>query len=196
MYVFESKLEGETIFACMMTCQPCEGRNRDGSICKKTTCIGLDLCWIHLLREKKVRIKESLIPNAGKGLFALDEKAGENAIVFKENQSITAYGGEVLTHDVLNQRYGDGNASYAISRGKYVEDAACKRGVGSLINHASLQKKPNARLSFNTRTKRFVIVANKNIRNGSEILVSYGKAYLHNDNLSHKTSYKKRNYKL
>ena len=193
MYLFETKLNGERLFACMMTCKECEGTTRDGGICKKTTCIGLPLCWMHLLREKKLRIKESLIPNAGKGLFAIDKYAEENAIVFRKNQSITPYGGEVVTHEVLHQRYGHGNASYGISKGNYVEDAACERGVGSLPNHA---KNSNARLSFNPRTKRFVIIAKKHIHNGSEILVSYGKAYLHDHAVTHKTSYKSKHYKL
>jgi hypothetical protein len=42
--------------------------------CQKRCQIGLSVCWIHLLSECHLRIKESTIIDAGIGLFALIKK--------------------------------------------------------------------------------------------------------------------------
>jgi SET domain-containing protein len=150
---------------------------------------------MHLLRERKLRIKESTIPGVGKGLFALDKRAAGNAILFRRGDKIIMYDGEVVTQAQLQRRYGDFTAPYGISQGKFVEDSACRRGAGSLVNHAAARN-TNARLAFSTRTKKFMLIATKNIRNGDEIFCSYGKAYQHNDGLTHKTSQRARTYRV
>ena len=48
------------------------------------------------------------------------------------------YGGEPVTTADLTARYGAYTAPYGLhSRGPYYEDAACRRGAGSLANHGS-----------------------------------------------------------
>jgi len=39
----------------------------NGQQCRKRCQIGLKMCWIHLLSEKHLRIKDSNISGAGKG---------------------------------------------------------------------------------------------------------------------------------
>jgi SET domain-containing protein len=148
---------------------------------------------MHLLRQRKLRIKESTIPGIGKGLFALDKRAAGNAILFRRGEKIIVYDGEVVTQAQLQRRYGNFTAPYAISQGKFAEDSACRRGAGSLSNHAI---NTNARLAFSRRTKKFMLIATKPIRNGAEIFCSYGRAYRHNDGLVHKTSSRARTYQV
>lgn len=194
MYVFESKHQGERVFACRLTCVQCSGTTLGGRRCTKTSCIGTPFCWMHLLRERKLRIKESTIPGIGKGLFALDKRpAFANAILFRPKDTIITYDGESVTHDDLQRRYGDFTAPYAISEGRFAVDSACKRGAGSLANYS---RTTNARLTFSRTTKTFKLIATKNIRNGAEIFCSYGRSYRHNDGLVHKTSQRARTFQV
>ncbi len=63
---------------------------------------------------------------------------------------------------------------------KVFEDASVIRGIGALINH--FPSKANCRLSIN-RNNRCVIVASKNIRNGDELYLNYGRQYKLHENV-------------
>ena len=189
MYVFDFRDDkNKVLFRCQLACVQCTATKVDGGNCTRKSCIGIPLCYMHLLREKKLRIKQSTIPGAGKGLFAMDKHAGANEIIFRIGDKIVVYNGEVVTHAELNRRYGDRfTAPYAVSEGRAVVDAACTRGVGSIANYATGGKRNNAQFSYNRRTKLFTLVATKNIRNGAEIFVTYGRAYRLHDRASHTT---------
>ena len=75
----------------------------------------------------------------------------------------------------MNRRYKEYTAPYGLqNRIDIFEDAAFKRGIGSIINHAP--RKANCRISIG-RNNRASIVATKNIKNGEELYMSYGKDY-------------------
>jgi SET domain-containing protein len=116
----------------------------------------------------------------------MSKNSGENDIVFRNGDVIIEYGGEVVSDDTLDDRYGDYTAPYALKQGSHIEDGACKRGVGSLANHAS-QSRANARFSFSRSTNKFRLVATKNIRNNKEIFCFYGRDYRFNEPTSHIT---------
>ncbi len=69
----------------------CTAINKKGSQCKRRCIIGIPYCYTHLLYQKHLRIKKSLIPNGGLGLFAEDPLDSSRHIVFKKNEIITKY---------------------------------------------------------------------------------------------------------
>ena len=178
-------------FECQLESQQCEGINRRGNQCRNRCVIGTPKCWHHLLKENKVRIKPSQF---GKGLFAMDIDKGANEIVFKKNQTIVQYTGEIINRDELERRYGVHTAPYAVAKSdnEYI-DSACSRGVGSLINHQQ-EARANCRFSY-TRNGGIQVKATKNIRNGQELYLNYNKGvargeqrYLFNeDGIEHST---------
>jgi hypothetical protein len=150
---------------------------KSGTQCKLTTCIGTPYCWLHQLSKNHLRVMDSKIKNAGKGLFAMDkstvdkkERDGRQKAVFRQGQTIVAYGGEKITHQEKHARYRGHTAPYGLGT-THTEDAACKRGIGSIANH----KPPSASNSnFVFRNGRWVLVARKRILHGNEITATYG----------------------
>jgi len=158
----------------------CDFIKKDNTQCKKRVVIGTPYCFIHQKNEFHLQKKESNIENAGVGLFVIDTKKGENDIIFKPNQKICDYDGDVITHDTLNLRYRHYTAPYAIElHNKLYEDASIHRGIGSLINHAN-DAHANCRLSI-SRQNKAQIIATKNIRNNTELLCNYGRSYRMNE---------------
>lgn len=186
-YKFVYKINNSSHFTCNLKCVRCTATNSSGTRCKLKSCIGTPYCWTHLLHHKHLRIKPSVVQGAGNGLFAVSPALGNNDIVFKRGDVIIQYDGEVITNKELQRRYGDFTAPYGLSQGNYIEDGACRRGVGSLANHVS-SRSANARYSFSTSTKKFRLVATKNIRNNTEVLCDYGGDYHFNEPTQHKTS--------
>ena len=152
--------------------------------CRKRCLIGLSICWIHLLLEYNLRIKTSTIPNAGLGLFAIIKNTPDHdqQIVFRKDDQICPYNGQILTLNQHLNRYAKESAPYSVELHRkhgiqMYEDASLQRGIGSLINHSRLND--NCRMSIR-RDNTIVLVATKNIKNHSEILVNYGRRYLFN----------------
>lgn len=181
--------EHTSSFQCTLEALQCAGVNKNGSQCRRTSVIGLPFCWTHLLNEKKLRIKPSNLPDAGKGLFALKRNAEAGEILFRPGDTIIKYEGEVIDRPVLEQRYGEFTAPYGVQMYKGMfEDGACVRGAGNLANHAT-GSRVNARLAINTRENRVLLKATKNIRNDQEIFINYGKDYSFSEGTRYSTKY-------
>jgi dTDP-4-amino-4,6-dideoxygalactose transaminase len=85
-----------------------------------------------------------------------------------------------LEDEELLERYDGNTAPYALQLNRTENiDCACKRGVGSLVNHKAFSY-ANARLTKNNQGVAFVS-AMKNIKNNCEIFVTYGTDYLFNE---------------
>lgn len=185
-YSFQAR-DGSIAFRCPMQCQQCEGHTKTGARCGKRVCIGTPLCWQHLLAQKNLRIKPSV--HGGKGLFAQlpGRRGNDRQLLFRPNAIICDYGGERITKQALNTRYGNYTAPYALfirhTRGGYYKNAACKRGPGAMANHADAAS-ANAKLAH---TGGGTIVATKPIYDGDEILVDYGQEYGFNEPVVDKT---------
>lgn len=149
--------------------------------------IGTPLCWMHLLSQKKLRVKTSTIPHAGKGLFVMARRQGPNDIVFRSGDVVVDYSGESITERVLQNRYGEYTAPYGLREGNQIEDGACLRGAGTIANHGT-GRRANVRYSFSRAAGKFRLVATKNIRNGQEILANYGNGYKFNEHTTHTTT--------
>jgi SET domain-containing protein len=151
---------------------------------------------MHLLSLKKLRIKDSTIANAGKGLFAKESLRSANMggrrrqPLYKANDLIVEYSGEPIPYEQVQERYGTYTAPYATKvRGALCEDAACQRGVGAMINHSGNSRKVNARLAYSNSNNnpKGVVRALKNIYDGDELFVNYGNQYRFNEQTTHRT---------
>jgi SET domain-containing protein len=156
----------------------------DGHRCAKRVVIGAPYCAIHMKYKHYLAIEESEIPGAGKGVFVFDIHKEEDEVVFKKGDRICYYDGEVLTHEQFKQRYKtldhDKTTPYVVelNKGKF-EDAAIKRGIGSMINHKP-SRECNCKLSI-TKNNRAQILAIKNIKNYEELYINYGRSYRFNE---------------
>jgi hypothetical protein len=175
-YIFTYQRPHKPEFACNLRLKQCNGRGSNKQRCKRRVFIGFEFCWQHLRMNHHLKIKPSLIPGAGLGLFADDSKREANVILFHPKQIIfPSFGGDVVTEDEIDRRYGDESTDVAIYAvrldGDKFVDAACRRGVLSHLNH-SPNHLSNARLVFDQG--EMLLQATKSIRNGSEILIDYG----------------------
>ncbi|ACH46888.1 putative lysine methyltransferase [Feldmannia species virus] len=115
-------------WSCPLKCNKCTFTRPNGLRCKNRVCFGFPLCWIHNSQKFGVKIKQSTIPGAGKGLFATRQ--------IPKNTWICPYSGEETTMECIHQRYpGDSTAPYAEKISDNIAyDCACSRGIGSLAN--------------------------------------------------------------
>jgi hypothetical protein len=187
---FQFFINNEVAFECKINSVRCIGKNKSGQICKRRICIGTPYCFTHLPSYMHLKVKISNIPNAGKGIFAIDKTKNDNEIVFKKGDIICKYGGEFINLDEKNERYENYTAPYGMELSKNVfQDCACKRDVGSIVNTANYKKDNNVEFIISTRPTREVkLRAKKNIYNNQELLVDYGRTYkLHENGASYRT---------
>jgi hypothetical protein len=169
-------------FVGQLECDRCIGVNKNGSRCKRRVCIGTFYCFTHLQSEKHLKIKTSNIEGAGKGLFAFSKTDDE--LLFRKDETIIKYVGELIHADELVHRYADKTGSYALKiKENDYEDSALIRGVGSIANTAPHLCDNNTRLAVCYRKPQYAMLkATKNIYNGDEILCDYGPYYTLHEN--------------
>jgi len=177
---------------------------KDGTktLCTRQSYNSAGLCWQHLKTRWNLTVRQTNISDGGgqrlrmRGLFACDIKKAENEIVFKEGDVICPYIGIVFTEQEFSSIYpksDDTTAPYMIpilvrtARKRdedttlYV-DAACLRGIGSLANHDTGKKNAifvSSELEIPNLEEGILpwLQAVRDIKNGEEIYVSYGKDY-------------------
>ena len=186
---YDNERDPRPSFTCALDSERCIGQNKNGQRCSRKCIIGTPYCWTHLLSKHHLRILPSTIANAGKGLFVVDKKQPEGAVIFRTGETVCPYGGDLIDKDTINERYGENTAPYGIqlSQNRY-RDAGCARGVGSLINHDS--RRANVAYSVDQRAKTVSIKAKRNLKNGEELFVSYGRVYRMNDGSKYTTTTK------
>lgn len=117
-------------WSCPLTCDTCTHTRANGVRCKNRVCFGFPVCWMHNAMKYGVKIKNSAIPGAGKGLFATRR--------LSKDSWICPYSGEATTMNCIHQRYPGGmTAAYAEripGEANLAVDCACSRGIGSLSN--------------------------------------------------------------
>ena len=180
--------EEDKIFNGRLESKQCEFIKANHQRCRRRCVIGLPCCSSHMPIKYKVKIGNSGIANGGKGLFAVVKTIGDNDIVFRGQrpsrlgralvgETICPYYGEVLDNDEMERRYADKTAPYGIEiNDNRYEDASLVRGVGSIINHKP-KAQSNCEFYVSTRDNLVYLRAIKNIRNGHELFVNYGKDY-------------------
>jgi len=191
---FHFHIDGDDhAFDAPLRSQRCECKTREGSRCSRNVIFGLPCCHSHIVSRYRIKVMDSHIPSAGKGLYAWDRSKEKNEVVFRKGDYICPYAGELIDRDVLVARYGEYKkytAPYAINIKKNLyEDAALYRGVGGLVNHDARK----ANVEFFTeripvydskRSKKIVgheirvfMYARKDILNRSELYADYGTKY-------------------
>ena len=197
-YKFIFITNGDITFEAELKSMVCAHTDHDKQ-CKKNVIIGLPYCWIHLIKRLSLKIKDCIY---GKGLFAQNSikfKNNNKEIVFKKNDIIGLYLGEILKDTEIDKRYDVNTAPYTthIADGNLNIDSAIQRFYGSLINHdekpncrqftmtkdeflKKYNKKKNIKEFINQYTNYYnnciqvvVIFAIKDIRYGEELLLNY-----------------------
>ena len=175
VYYFTFLINNEIQYRTQIQSLQCTDHTKKGARCKRRCVIGSSYCSTHLMYDHHLQIKISTILNAGKGLFARNPLSSDaNEVIFKKNEIIVKYNGEIINTEEKVHRYANKTAPYTIgiSNGVY-EDGARVRGIGSLAN--TLPNHNNATISIHAG--RASLRATKPIRNGQEILLSYGPQY-------------------
>jgi|GEM_PF-402737 len=178
---------------CQLSCRKCKGKTRSGAECKRNTCVYLPYCYQHCVSELGLKISQSQIPNAGKGLYVWLPDCDYGSKIYDKNDTIFCSVIEEpmkLSTAELNEIYGeDETASYAISKantgaGSHV-DFFCHRYLSCYANDAQgsnfknncwgafgYPRKPNGTCYWT-----FSLIAKGPIFNGDELLWSYGRSY-------------------
>lgn len=195
---------GDTL-ECNMRCMRCVAR-KGGVQCRRTTCYTLPYCWQHLKLVAHLRVGRTTLkdPSTGRrfkfrGLFACDAK-NPGGIVFRRNDIISPYVGELLSAQELDARYSEDELAPYVDvvevgmDGDMYIDGACMRGVASLANDAingstcTTQKCRNNSFFFSGDGNYPQLKALRNIRDGDEIFVAYGDEYWDGPVPEHTTS--------
>ena len=160
-------------WACELKSSRCTHVKSDGHRCQRRVVIGGPLCSQHNRMVHGLRISTSTIPGAGNGVFATRS--------IKAGAILCPYLGEKVTTSCLNKRYaGHRVAPYSL----HYTDSACDRSLASMINalfgsdgHCKAASAHNA--AFESRGKHpTLVVATKDIRDGEEVFVYYGREYV------------------
>lgn len=180
----------DTNFTCQMQCTRCKCNTKSGARCRRRSCIGTGYCWAHLISHRHLRIKASLEPGAGKGVFVMDKTQGDHAVIFKPRDLVIEYDGEKVVEAVVDQRYGQWTAPYTVQnteREDLFEDAACHRGVGAIVNQS--KTRPNVKFVSTGEgdAVHVALFAVRNIKNNAELLVNYNGSYALDDPTQHHT---------
>lgn len=186
--------DGAVVFNAPLQCAQCTYvKPSDNQQCRRSACIGLPMCYSHIVDAFHVRIQDSTMSGAGKGLFAFRKGANPGDVVFFRKDYICPYNGEAIDAETLDARYGKYTAPYGMQLTQSIfHDAATKRGIGSLANHKPTRD-ANCRLVVNQRTKETSIQALKSIKHGEELFCNYGKAFRFNEPVQYSTNRRKYN---
>jgi ribosomal protein L33 len=142
-----------------MVCPQCKGKTKNNQPCKLKTCKFAPKCHHHT----SVEIKQSGI--SGRGLFAKKD--------IKNNEMLADYNmGSQISEAEFNRRRLTGKATHiALIKGKYLDASNPKKTVAGMVNRGQGGKN-NVKLTNTGKIK-----ANKNIKQGKELFMGYGRGY-------------------
>ncbi len=125
------------------------------------------------LLEKRLIVKKSTLPGAGKGLFTM--------VFIPKGSRIVEYKGQIVTWKEIEKMADDRNGYVFFFNNKHCIDAwKTKKGVAHFANDArGIVRVEGVKNNseYVTEKKRCYIEAAKDIAAGSEILVGYGAEY-------------------
>lgn len=123
-------------------------------------------CWQHLRKEMGLRVSESRIRGAGKGLFATRD--------FHPGEMISKYTGDVLGQDDLYERYEHNDQPYVLCIDvDHCIDARSTQAAVARYANACDHPRTGRASTCNSRFIHDALVATKHIWEGDEILVPY-----------------------
>lgn len=125
-----------------------------------------------VLFEKHLTVQQSLLPNAGKGLFT--------KVFIAAGELIVEYKGNTTTWAAVKSNKNFNAYIYYINRNRVIDAKPNKKWVGRYANDAKglgkLKSKRN-NCCYTIINNRVFIKAIKKINAGDELLVGYGKEY-------------------
>ncbi len=124
------------------------------------------------LLEKKVEVKESVLPGAGKGLF-------EKEFIPKGSR-IVEYKGEITTWKEVDHEDGDNGYIYYVKRNHVIDALRTPKELARYANDArgiARVKGVSNNAEYMEEGIKVYITSVKDIPAGAEILVTYGKEY-------------------
>jgi hypothetical protein len=155
----------------VMPSQRCTADKRDGTQCKGWTRHG-EFCWGHLAMYGGLRIKDSTIADAGKGLYANRD--------FAKGEVVAHYTGDIVPESYDDVDTGSHQSRYLLSltRSTLIDAARTNTAPGRMVNDPrGSGKKQNVSFCCDQRNKTVTLKATRAIKKGAELLVSYGRAY-------------------
>ena len=154
----------------------CGGTCKDGEPCTKP--VRYELCYFHAVIKMKVRVFKSPVFNGILGLFAFNGNYDDReTIIFKKNDVIGEYKGELLSRKQLGERYPNKEIwpkyVYQCHQGLYI-DAVNDMCLMAMMNSASGRPKlRNAKFCYDRTRMKCHVKATKNIKNVGEICPGY-----------------------
>lgn len=124
------------------------------------------------LFEKKVEVKESVLPGAGKGLFAKE--------FIPKGSRIVEYKGKITTWGEVEHNDGANGYIYYVKRNHVIDASRTPSALARYANDArGLQRVKGIRnnAAYVEEGIKVYIESRKDIPAGEEILVEYGKEY-------------------
>lgn len=124
------------------------------------------------LLEAKVRVKKSVLPGAGKGLFA--------KTFIPEGTRIVEYKGEITTWKEVDHEDGDNGYIYFVKKNHVIDALRTPKALARYANDArgiARVKGVSNNAEYMEDGLRVYITSVKDIPAGAEILVDYGKEY-------------------
>ena len=150
----------------IMSSQRCTGNNCKGTQCGAKTTNG-QYCWNHLRKYNNLRIKKSLVPGAGRGLFTERD--------LREGEWVTKYTGDLMAHDDVNK---ESRYILQLTNDVSIDAARTNCDSGRMVNDPrGTGRQPNCKFVYDRRTKRASIRTTCRVKKGEELLVAYGNEY-------------------
>ena len=158
-------------------CSQCSAITSKGGRCKNNTCATYPYCWIHLKSIDKLRVKQSTIARAGKGLFYVGKKT------FPVNKKIVDYSSKGVS------KTPNKNSKYVLKVGerRYMDSKDTDNFVGRYINASrGTGRPPNVRFTkgrkiYDKNDRKVVpIYTKQKIKPNTELLLNYGRNYFDN----------------
>ena len=149
----------------------CIGHTKAGRRCSRNT-LRANECWQHLQSDKGLRIKESQIEGSGLGLYTTKPRRNNRKVAFYgENAYVRhgEHGGDYVFQGIMHPPTYVNPHRTTDSPGRFANSAKPGDGFSN-----------NSRLTFNTRTHKANITANRNFarnatpRHPVEVFASYG----------------------
>jgi len=147
-----------------MSCEQCNGTTKTGNRCKLKTCKFSPFCHHHT----KVEVRQSNIPNAGRGLFAKED--------IRQNEVFGNYklGTQRMSQQQFNDKYPNNDATHVAKIGQFYYDAINPRkSIAGMAN--TRRGRNNAKINNNGK-----LVAIKRIPEDREIYLRHGRTYRQN----------------
>jgi len=145
----------------------CIAVKRNGEQCGARTKHG-SRCWNHMQRDLGLRIKQSGIVGAGKGLWTSDPR--------KTNERITKYTGDISMDS--DQEHGGSKYVLQLSKSVSLDAARTDTAAGRMINDprgSGFQK--NTKFVLDNRARTVRIVATRPLKSNTELFLPYGDKY-------------------